>query len=113
MPRNMSFFLTTDQIRHRTKSVTRRLGWRNLKPGEQVQAVVKCQGLKKGEHVERLALLEITDVRAERLDDIDQMDVMLEGFPRLRPHEFVKMFCRHNRVPPDVQVNRIAFRYVR
>jgi len=49
--RNMSFFLTTDQIRNKTKTVTRRDGWLFLKPGDIVQACVKCQGLKKGEKI--------------------------------------------------------------
>lgn len=42
--RNMSFSLTTDQIRGRTKTVTRRLGWRFLQSGDQVQACVKSRG---------------------------------------------------------------------
>ena len=66
--RNMSFALTTEQIRARTKTVTRRLGWEFLKPGDLVQAVVKCQGLKKGEKVEPLAELRIVAVRRESLN---------------------------------------------
>ena len=31
--RSMSFMLTTQQIRDRTKSVTRRTGWADLQPG--------------------------------------------------------------------------------
>ena len=34
MARNMSFTLTTWQIREQTKTVTRRKGWQFLKPGE-------------------------------------------------------------------------------
>ena len=34
MPRNMSFALTTDQVRKQSKTVTRRMGWRKTKPGE-------------------------------------------------------------------------------
>lgn len=55
--RNMSFMLTPDQILNQTKTVTRRLGWATLKPGTLVRAVRKCQGLKKGEKIEALAVL--------------------------------------------------------
>lgn len=34
MPKNMSFMLTTERVRNKTKTVTRRLGWQNLKRGE-------------------------------------------------------------------------------
>ena len=41
MPRNMSFMITKEQVRNRTKTVTRRLGWAFLKPGDIVNAVEK------------------------------------------------------------------------
>jgi hypothetical protein len=63
--RLMSFSLTTPQILARTKTVTRRMGWTFLRPGDLVQAIEKGQGLKKGEHVKRLAVLRIVDVRRE------------------------------------------------
>ena len=44
MPRLMSFSMTTPQVRARTKTVTRRLGWRFLKPGVVLWAVEKAQG---------------------------------------------------------------------
>ncbi len=47
----MSFRLTAEQMRARTKTVTRRLGWSSLKPGDIVQPVEKAQGLRKGEKV--------------------------------------------------------------
>ena len=56
--RNMSFYHTTEQIRNRSKTVTRRLGWAFLKPGDRVRAIVKGRGLKKGQKVEPLAGLE-------------------------------------------------------
>jgi hypothetical protein len=52
--RNISFALTTAQVRARTKTVTRRVGWTFLKPGDLLQPVVKCRGLKKGERVEKI-----------------------------------------------------------
>lgn len=49
MPPAMSFSHTTDQILNRTKTVTRRLGWENLQPGDRFWAVKKAMGLKRGE----------------------------------------------------------------
>lgn len=72
MPRNMSFSMTTEQIRNRTKTVTRRLGWEFLKPGDVVNAVVKAMGLKPGEKVERLCQLRVKNVRRERLSKMSE-----------------------------------------
>lgn len=110
--RNMSFALTTEQIRNRTKTVTRRLGWWNLRPGDRVQAVVKCQGLKKGEKIQKLAVIEIVSVRAERLWDITDDECEREGFPETEDSEFVGMFCEEMNTVPNVTVNRIEFKYV-
>lgn len=116
--RNMSFMLTTEQARNKTKFVTRRLGWGFLKPGDMIQQVVKCQGLKKGESVEKIHVIEIRETRGEPLNSIvlDSVygyhECFLEGFPDLTPDEFVAMFCKHNRCKPDEPVNRIAFYYV-
>lgn len=112
MPRNMSFAKTTQQIGERTKDVTRRLGWRNLKAGERLNACVKCQGLKPGEAIERLALIEVVSVRRERLDAIDQDDVRREGFPDMTPTQFVEMFCRDIGATAETDVARIEFKYV-
>lgn len=109
----MSFFLTTPQILAGTKTVTRRLGWAFLKPGERFCAVEKCQGLKAGEHVNRLAECEVVSVRRERLDAITAADVALEGFPDLTPEAFVDLFCRANRCESEIEVTRIEFRKVR
>lgn len=108
--RNMSFFLTTPQLLAGTKTVTRRLGWAFLKPGDRFCAVEKCQGLKAGEHVNRLAECEVVNVRRERLDAINQADVIAEGFPDLTPEAFVDLFCRANRCTAETDVTRIEFR---
>jgi hypothetical protein len=117
--RCISFFLTTPQIRSRTKSVTRRMGWAPLKPGTRLWACVKCQGLKKGERVERLAMIEVVEVSRERLRRMTdepaygRMECVAEGFPHLTPAEFVAMFCAsHKGCTPETVVTRIAFRYV-
>ena len=110
--RNMSFMLTERQLRDGTKDVTRRLGWRRLRPGDRVRAVRKAMGLRKGEHVQPLGVIEIFSVRRERLDAITADECRREGFPELTPAEFVEFFCRHMGCEPDTVVNRIEFRYV-
>lgn len=84
--RNISFALTTAQVRasvnnikenlrHPTrpplpllKDVTRRLGWTNLKVGERLQACEKCMGRKKGEPLVRICVVEVVSVRREPLN---------------------------------------------
>ncbi len=111
MPRNMSFSLTPEQFLMKTKDVTRRLGWDFLRPGDELWGVRKSMGLKKGEKIERLGLIVVVSVRAERLDAITQADVVREGFPDWSPDSFVKFFMDHNRIKPATIVNRIEFKY--
>ena len=91
MPRNMSFALTTDAIRNHTKTVTRRLGWANLKPGDLFWAVEKVRGLKNGEKVRRLALLRCVSNKAVKLkgSTLDLSDVQREGFPGMTPRRML------------------------
>lgn len=115
--RNMSFALTTEQVRARTKTVTRRIGWRFLRVGDLVQPVVKCQGLKPGESIQKIGgPIRVKSVRREKLDTIvdrrDYIETALEGFPQMPPTEFVRMFCDHMRpCQPYWQVTRIEFEY--
>jgi hypothetical protein len=137
--RNMSFMLTTEQIRQRTKTVTRRVGWTFLKPGDLIRAVEKCQGLKKGEKMRELTILRVEHVSRELLSQImdgispsyGDIEVAREGFPEMTPAQFVEMFCATHRVPdnrawgllpksrrqsfpmlPCDEVTRIEFSYV-
>lgn len=112
MPRNMSFSLTTDQVRARDKDVTRRLGWWFLNPRDVVNAVVKAMGLRKGEKIERICRIRIVSTRPEPLYAITEKEVLREGFPYLGRQGFIEMFCRHNKCAVDVTVNRIEFEYV-
>jgi hypothetical protein len=107
--RNMSFSLTTKQFIDGSKTVTRRLGWWNLKPGDVVMAVEKGMGLKRGERVQRLGLIKITDVSVERLYEIDQDDVVAEGFPQHTPIDFIRLFIKANKCDSIIKVNRIKF----
>lgn len=110
--RAMSFMLTTEQIRNRSKTVTRRLGWNTLKHGDRLIAAVKCQGIKKGEKREDICVIEVVSLRVEVLLEITQADCASEGFPNLSPPEFVAMFCAHMKCDPTTLVNRIEFKFV-
>lgn len=114
----MSFSLTTEQMRNRTKTVTRRRGWEFLKPGDIVNACVKCMGLKPGEKIDRIGQIRIVDVRREKLDRMKQYagygacESAREGFPKMSGKQFVAMFCRHMGGTPDQMVTRIEFEHV-
>lgn len=110
--RNMSFALTTPQLLAREKTVTRRMGWLYLKPGEYVQAVKKCMGLKPGEKLEKLCVIQVVNMYRQRLDRITQRDCDLEGFPNMTPAEFVGFFCKtHKGCTPATWVTCIEFCY--
>lgn len=121
--RNMSFALTTDQIMEGTKTVTRRLGWLNLKQGDQIRPVRKCMGLRPGEKLDVLRdPLTVVSVRREPLqamtDDPEYgfAECRAEGFgnhPDYQwPSEFVEMFCAtHKGCTPETVVTRIEFSY--
>lgn len=109
--RNMSFSLTKAQMYQQRKSVTRRLGWSFLRPGDVVMAVEKARGLKKGEHIKKIYPIEILSVRAEPLAAITRGDLILEGFPEMTIPEFIKMFCAtHKGCKTETLVTRIEFR---
>jgi hypothetical protein len=111
--RNMSFALTTNQVRSQSKRVTRRNGWWNLKAGEIVQPVVKGMGLKKGEKIEKIGCpIRILSTRPEALLRVTDAECVLEGFPEMNALQFIGMYSRHNGCGPDELVNRIEFEYV-
>ncbi len=113
--RLMSFALTTDQVRNRTKTVTRRMGWKTAKPGDVVQPIVKGQGLKKGEHPETIGR-PIRFVRVDRVPlngpTLTFDDVAREGFPGQGPSDFVDLFRGHNGGQREQPVTRIEFEYL-
>lgn len=108
----MSFSLTTAQIIARNKTVTRRLGWKFLKVGDVLTACHKCQGLKKGEKVQKLARIKVLSTSWEPLYKISLEEVRREGFPEMNAMEFIAMFCDLNKCAPYTQVNRIEFKYL-
>lgn len=116
--RNMSFMLTTEAMRNKSKTVTRRIGWEFLKPGDRVMAVEKGMGLKKGEKVNRLGIIEIVSVRRESLyrltidKDYADQEAIKEGFPHMTGNQFAVVFCNYHRVSIDYAPNRIEFKHV-
>ena len=113
----MSFSLTTEQCRNKSKTVTRRIGWSNLKRGDRVQQVEKGQGLKKGERVKKIHVIECVSNRREAIGQMldpeyGRKECALEGFAGTSGLWFVSMFCNHNKCSTWKIVNRIEFRYV-
>jgi hypothetical protein len=111
--RLMSVSLTEDQVVDRTKTVTRRLGWRFLKPGDRITLCRKVMGRKPGEYILRLVDVEIISAEREQLDLITAGDVVREGFPDKTPAEFIAFFCAsHKGCHPESTVTRIEWRYL-
>lgn len=115
--RNISFSLTTKQFSDRTKDVTRRLGWVNLKPGDQLMGCKKCMGLRIDEPLVRLGALEVVSVKREPLsamlaDPVYGMaECRREGFPYMTPEQFVLFFCEsHKNCTVDTPLTRIEFK---
>ena len=112
MPRNMSFALTTEQVRRREKTVTRRLGWWFLNPGDILTAVEKARGLRKGEKIRPICRIRIVSTRKEPLSAITQDDVGREGFGTASRKWFIEMFCQTHGCRSNDEVNRIEFEYI-
>ena len=110
--RNMSFAMTTQQARDRTKDVTRRQGWWFLRGGEMVQQVEKGMGLKKGEKVVKIHVIRIVSARSEPIGAITQQDVIREGFPNWTPEQFIRFYCNAHRLTAEDACNRIEFEYL-
>ena len=124
----MSVALTEPAVVNHAKTVTRRLGWRSLKPGDRLILCRKVQGRRRGDGtvdpLVRLAEVEVVSVRQERLWDITADDVAREGVdPGVfsewhsentppTPHEWVIWFCEQMNVQPDQVVTRIEWRYL-
>jgi hypothetical protein len=113
--RHISFSLTTQQVRDKTKDVTRRIGWTFLKPGARLMAIEKGQGLKKGEKVKRICEIEVVTIKREPLRailDYPITEIDREGFGYTTRYEFVELFLRANGGTETQIVTRIEFKYV-
>lgn len=110
MPRNISFSMTEPQFTDGSKDVTRRMGWKNLKPGDLLMACRKCMGLKRGEKIHRLGLIRVVSARREPLNVITPIEVVRDGFPDMSVEEFIKFFCAgHRGCTPESTITRIEF----
>lgn len=118
--RNISFALTTPQFLDGSKDVTRRMGWLFLKPGDELCAVEKSQGLGKGGKIKRLGVIRVVSVRRERLNemcadlDYGEKECVREGFSPPHqysdPTEFVLWFSDgHRGCYPNKIITRIEF----
>jgi hypothetical protein len=113
MPRLMSVAFTEAAVRARTKTVTRRKGWQFLIPGDRLTLCRKVMGRKPGEPLIRIAEVEVVSVRRERLGEITADEVTLEGFPDMRPSEFIlRFFVNEQGMSSADTVTRIEWRYL-
>lgn len=117
---NISFFLTAPQFLDGSKDITRRLGWKNLKNGDELTAILKGQGLKKGEKITILGKIVVVSHRWEPLEiltkdrDYGFSELVREGFPEMVPDQFVQFFCStHKKCTPKTFVNRIEFKRIK
>jgi hypothetical protein len=114
--RLISFSTTVPQFRDRTKTVTRRLGWANLKPGDLLGVIPKStRALRNGEQPEVLGVIRVVSVRREPLSAITRDEVDREGFPHMSIAEFVSLFIKVNGMTTrasTTEVARIEFEYV-
>jgi hypothetical protein len=116
--RNISFSLTEAQFLDLSKDVTRRLGWRFLKPGDRLMGCRKCMGLKPGEKIVRLGEIEVISARLEFLGSMmidpeyGRKEAAREGFPNMTGKDFVEMFQKHMKASPSTVITRIEFRHV-
>ena len=110
--RNISFALTTEQFKNRSKTVTRRKGWKFLRPGDELMGCVKCMGLKPGEKIQKLGPIKVVNTWREPLRSIKNDDVAREGFPNMNKEEFIKMFCQHMGGDEYQMITRIEYEYL-
>lgn len=113
MPRLMSVAFTEQAVRARTKTVTRRKGWRNLRPGDRLTLCRKVMGRRRGEPLVRIAAVEVVSVSREPLNQITDDEVVKEGFPGMARDEFVsRFFVAAQGIDPNEEITRIEWVYL-
>ena len=120
MPRLLSVSLTEQAVIDRTKTVTRRLGWRNLTPGTRLtlcrkvmgRSLANLDGSRTVEPLVRLAEVRVVSVRRERLEQIPDADLAREGFSGWDAFDFIVFFCDRMRCTPQTEVTRIEWEYI-
>lgn len=74
----------TPQFIARTKTVTRRKGWRKAVAGQELCGVKKGMGLRPGEKVERLGMIRLVSVTSEQLRRLTRLEYeFVEALPRI------------------------------
>lgn len=109
--RLMAVSMTEDAVVARTKTVTRRLGWANVRVGEVLQLARKVMGRRAGEPLVIVARVRVVAHSWERLDTITAAEVAREGLP-MTPAEFVAFFCAGHGCEPGTVVHRIEWEYL-
>ena len=118
MSRRMSCSLTTDAVRERRKTVTRRHidTWKLLEPGDHLTLIEQGMGLPKGSKQVILAEVEIVTVDPVWLIDITPDEVAREGLSPMTPLEFIVMWLKshgyRNADAYEVPCRRIEWRYL-
>lgn len=122
MTRRMSCSMTVLPVIRREKFVTRRHEdtWKTLKPGDRLVLIEKGMGLAKGARQRVLAEVKVTAVDLVRLYEIDDAEVVLEGFPEMETTDFIEMWLASHPHPPfhtqdeamRYKVRRIEWRYL-
>lgn len=128
MARLMSVALTEQAVRDRRKTVTRRLGWKALLPGDRLTLCRKVMGRKRAdgtvEPLVRIAEVEVVSVLREMLWHITDADIVREAVdPSLFEEHYVdsgqpttaawiEWFCEQMDCTPDTIVTRIEWRYL-
>ena len=114
MSRLMGVALTEAAVVAKTKTVTRRIGWKFLKPGDRLTLCRKVMGRKQGEPLVRLAEVEVVSVRREPLSAFPVDDIAREGLPwgfdSVR--EWTWWFMQQTGAAYDSEVTRIEWRYL-
>jgi hypothetical protein len=120
--RRMAFPDTASEVRERMQTVTRRPGWRFLKPGDLVLAIDSRphgHAASAGAAAHELAVLRIRDVRVEPLSRLAgdatyaEDELPREGLPCWSTDHFIATFLRRHRLKSaDVDITRIEFEHV-
>jgi len=112
--------MTTPQFIDGSKDVTRRYGWWFLKPGHILWGVEKAMGLKKGEKIKRLGLIEVVSVTEETLwllimnKEYGNEEVRREGYPFgiRNGSDFAWSLARKSNKKLYDPINRIEFKRI-
>jgi hypothetical protein len=111
---NVSFAWTTKAFMEDRKTVTRRM-WHpgKFQIGQLLMAIEKGQGIRAGERVRRLDVIEVVGLVEERVDAIPASDLALEGGMWRDTEDFITMFCSGNGCNRGATCIRMEFRRLR